>query len=122
MLTKLFLAVYNDGWLGMYDGKNGKVAGEINFGKALLISLVAILIVFVVLLIIIGAVKLMEIAFKKFAKAPKEATSDAMPVAEEVKSTVIEDEDMMVAALIATIDYTNETKTDAKLKSIKRIG
>lgn len=121
MLTKLFLAVYNDGWLGMYDGKDGKVAGDINFGKALLISLVAILIVFVVLFIIIGAVKLMEIAFKKFAKAPKEEVEEAAPV-EEVKSTVIEDEDMMVAALIATIDYTNETKTDAKLKSIKRIG
>ena len=37
------------------------------------------------------------------------------------KNTEIKDEDMMVAALIATIDYTNETKKDVRLVSIKQI-
>jgi hypothetical protein len=34
----------------------------------------------------------------------------------------IKDEDMMVAALIATIDYTNETKKDVRLVSIKQMS
>ena len=34
----------------------------------------------------------------------------------------ITDEDMMVAALIATIDYRNEVKTDVRLVSIKQIN
>jgi hypothetical protein len=34
----------------------------------------------------------------------------------------ITDEDMMVAALIATIDYASETKKDVRLLSIKQIS
>ena len=116
MLKNLFLAIYQDG--NIYENPD-----TINFGKALLISLVAILIVFVVLIIIIGAVKLMEVVYRKATankKVPVEEVSDS-PVVEE-KNTTIEDEDMMVAALIATIDYSSEVKTDVKLKSIKRIG
>lgn len=33
----------------------------------------------------------------------------------------IQDEDMLVAILVATIDFTEDTKTDAKLVSIKQI-
>lgn len=119
MLRNLFLAIYSDG--NIYETPD-----TINFGKALLISLIAILIVFVVLIIIIGAVKLMEVVYKGATKNKKPGES-LEPLAnnesvEEVKNTTIEDDDMMVAALIATIDYTNEVKTDVKLKSIKRIG
>lgn len=116
MLKNLFLAIYQDG--NIYDNPD-----TINFGKALLISLVAILIVFVVLVIIIGAVKLLQVAYAKLGKKETVETneSNVSPVAEE-KNTTIEDEDMMVAALIATIDYSSEVKTDVKLKSIKRIG
>lgn len=34
----------------------------------------------------------------------------------------IKDEDMMVAALVATIDYAEEVKTDIRLISIKQIS
>ena len=51
---------------------------------------------------------------KKEVKAPVQSVSN--------KSTDIKDEDMMVAALIATIDYANETKKDVRLVSIKQIG
>jgi len=34
----------------------------------------------------------------------------------------IKDEDMMVAALVATIDFANEKKTDVRLVSIKQIS
>lgn len=116
MLKNLLLAIYNDG--SIYETPD-----TINFGKALLISLVAVLIVFIVLILIIGAVKLMEVVYKgatKNKKAPEEVSDS--PVVEEKKNTTIEDDDMMVAALIATIDYSNEVKTDVRLKSIKRIG
>ncbi|MFA6889440.1 MAG: hypothetical protein WCQ80_00280 [Bacilli bacterium] len=34
----------------------------------------------------------------------------------------IKDDDMMVAALVATIDYASDVKTDIRLTSIKQIG
>ena len=65
----------------------------------------------------------------KFFKRKTEVT----PVEEKTESKVaevrkpisiedIKDEDMMVAALIATIDYAEEVKTDIRLKSIKQIS
>lgn len=110
--------------LAIYD-PNGSIYDEIadlSFGKALIVSLIAIILVFVVLLIIIGAVKLMQLIYDKVGKKEQPAEVKTAPVAQTPKSVEITDEDMMVAALIATIDYKEETKQDAKLKSIKRIG
>ena len=64
MWTNLFLKIYDDG--NIYENPD-----TINFGKALLISLIAILIVFAVLILIIGAVKLMEVVYKKATKKKK---------------------------------------------------
>lgn len=65
----------------------------------------------------------------KFFKRKTEVTSveekTESKVAEVRKPISIEDikdEDMMVAALIATIDYAEEVKTDIRLKSIKQIS
>ena len=110
--------------LAIFDpnGKISDTAADLGFGKALLVSLVAIILVFAVLLIIIGAVKVMQITYDKLGKKEKQTQVNAAPVVQAPKSVEIVDEDMMVAALIATIDYKEETKQDAKLKSIKRIG
>ena len=110
------LAIYNP------DGKISDAVADLGFGKALLVSLIAIVLVFLVLCIIIGAVKLMQVVYDKFGKKEAAVATKPAPVAQAQKSVEIVDEDMMVAALIATIDYTNETKKDVKLKSIKRIG
>lgn len=111
------LAIYNP------DGKISDAVADLGFGKALLVSLIAIILVFVVLLIIIGAVKVMQVTYDKFGKKEQPAQVKAAPVAQAApKSVEIVDEYMMVAALIATIDYKEETKQDAKLKSIRRIG
>ena len=114
-----FLAVYEDYKNPIYDD------GSIGFGKAVLIALIAILIVFVVLVIIIGSIKILQLCVNKFSKekaieTPQEEVS--APVEDKTPSTEIEDDDMMVAVLVATIDYANETKKDVKLKSVKRIG
>ena len=99
---------------------------EWGFFEALLVSLVAIAFVFLILLVIILCVSLMQKLF--FGKVKEEKASKPVkapapkPVAKEVKNVEIKDEDMMVAALIATIDYANETKKDVRLVSIKQIG
>lgn len=122
-----FLSVY-DNVKGIYEEGN-----EIGFGKACLIALVAILIVFVVLCLIIGSIKLLQICVKKFSKkAPEVAKPISQNVAPvesnapaskgEENNVNIEDDDMMAAVLVATIDYAEETKKDVKLKSVKRIG
>ena len=116
-----FLAVFDDYRNPLNDG------GSVSFGQALLIALVAILIVFVVLCLIIGSIKLLQVCVKKFGKkneAKEEVSNETSeaPVEESKPATEIEDDDMMAAVLVATIDYANETKSDVKLKSVKRIG
>ncbi len=115
MRSLLFLSVF-DG--SLYLGEEGQ-----SFGVAAIIALIAILIVFVILAIIICAIKLMEIIYKKAAKKKEvPVTDEVSEKVEEVKNTNIEDDDMMAAVLVATIDYANETKKDVRLKSVKRIG
>ena len=95
---------------------------NIGIDTGLLISIIAIVLVFFVLLIIIGSVELLHVFCKKTAKKEETEEVVGVPKASSVKSTEIKDEDMMVAALIATIDFTSETKKDAKLVSIKQIN
>ena len=99
----MFLAIYPD---------------NINITDGLFIALVAILMVFAILFVIILFVKLLSV-FCKNVKEEKPIKQDKKTVS---KMTDITDEDMMVAALIATIDYANETKKDVRLVSIKQIG
>lgn len=90
--------------------------------EGLLFSLVAILIVFVVLVLIILCVTLLsKIKFKEKAKPVAAVT--ATQSAKKLTIDDIKDEDMMVAALIATAEFVEETKEkDARLVSIKQIG
>ena len=93
---------------------------KIEFTTGLLVALLAIAIVFSVLVLVIFCVKFLYVFFKN--KKDKVEEVIETPKAPVVKSTEIKDEDMMVAALIATIDFNNETKEDARLVSIKQIG
>lgn len=94
---------------------------EVSIGKGLIFSLVAIIIVFVILVIIILCVNaLSKIKFKEKVKTPV-----VMPSPSVKKLTIddIKDEDMMVAALVATACFFDEVKEkDARLVSIKQIG
>ena len=88
-----------------------------------LFSLVAIAIVFLVLALLVVIVTLMsKINFEEKKKQEVAAPVVAQP---QKKFTIddIKDEDMMVAALVATADFIEETKkTDARVVSIKQIG
>ena len=98
-------------------------ARYISLADAGLITVVCILIVFVMLALLWGIVSL----FKYIA--PQEETKkveNVKPVASAPKKVFtiedITDEDMMAAALVATIDYHNETGENVRVVSIKRIG
>ena len=101
---------------------------EITIGKGALYSLLSIVLVFLILLIIIGITSLIYKMMGLFAlkkeldetkeKAKKSYTSIAKI---ESSSTEIEDDDMMVAVLIASIDYQEEIKKDVRLVSVRKI-
>lgn len=96
----------NYGYLGELDSSK--------IGEVLLISLIAILIVFGILLIIITICsafsKGIEIADKKTKILPREENA-----------LLEKDPDAVVASLVATIEFHREFKKDARLVSIKRI-
>lgn len=109
-MEKLFLAIYGN---------------EVDALDSFLIAFVSIVLVFVILLLIVLIiVGMQKIFFSKNKEEKNEELHETVSTnkQEQVKSTEITDEDMMVAALIATIDYSNETKKDVKLVSIKQIG
>ena len=97
---------------------------EMPFGDGAIFSLVAMILVFLVLTILVLSIMLLsKIKFKE--KGKKEETSVASAPVETKKFTAedIKDEDMMVACLVATADYINETKEkDARVVSVKQIG
>lgn len=97
-------------------------AEYINYGESGLVVLVCMLIVFFMLALLCGIVSL----FKYIA--PKESAdeeSNDLPVATEVRQAIkledITDDDMMAAALVASIDYHNEIKEDVRVVSIREI-
>jgi len=96
---------------------------EMPIGKGLLFSIIAIVIVFVILAVIIICVEaLSKIKFKEEVKPAAKPASVAQ-ASKKLTMEDIKDEDMMVAALVATAEFVDETKEkDARLVSIKQIG
>ena len=87
---------------------------DISIGEAFLIALVAILIVFMVLAIIIFVTWSMQKGMEKI-----EAKTNIMP--REENKILSEDENAVVAALVATMEFYRETGKDVRIVSIKRI-
>ncbi len=81
--------------------------------EALGLSLFSIVMVFVLLLLVTLVVE----GLKDRVKQPSNLT----PPVEPSKSVEITDEDMLVAVLVATMDYREETKSDIIVKSVKEI-
>ncbi len=112
----------NNLFLAIYDGTGTIKNGDLNFGQACLISLFAICLVFLILALIILIISLVSIPFKKALANVNNNVNITKEEVSENKKVEITDDDMMVACLVATIDYRNEVKTDVKVKSVKRIG
>ena len=99
-------------------------AGEA-FIDGLIPSLVCILIVFAILITIYLIVALLN-KFKaldaKTEEVKKPETKTNTQSFERTKIEDIEDDDMMAAVLVATIDYRNEIKEDVRLIRVRKIG
>ena len=85
-----------------------------NVGEALLVAVVAILIVFFVLAVIIFITWLMQKGMEKI-----DAKTNILP--REENKILSEDENAVVASLVATMEFYRETGKDVRIVSIKRI-
>lgn len=95
-----------------------------NFVDGLLPALLSILVVFAILAIIMGLLIVINKIKVPTKDSIDEETNDSNEINNNktIKLEDIKDEDMMVAVLVATIDYRNQTKTDVRLKNVKQIG
>ena len=97
---------------------------NMSFPDACLVALVCILIVFAMLALLWGVVA----SFKLFAPKAKAEVKENKPVVVQsapqkaFTAADIKDDDMMVAALVASIDYREETKENVRVVSVKQIG
>lgn len=99
-------------------------ADTMDFVEALLVAGVCILIVFGMLVLLWGLVTLLKFVApkQKEVEAPKAApVKQAAAPKKAISLADIKDEEMMAAALVATIDYHEETKEDVRVVSIKEI-
>ena len=88
--------------------------GTIPFTDSLIISLVAILIVFAILALLIVVAELINKGTKK--------VSDMTAInAREENKILDEDPDAAVAVLVATIDFNKETGKDANVVSVTKL-
>ncbi len=87
---------------------------SIGLGDSLLIALIAIFIVFLVLIIIILVVTIIQKGMEVIEKR-----TSIMPRKEN--EILNEDNDAIIATLVATIEFHKETGKDARVISIKKV-
>lgn len=104
----------------LIDGTNTTLS------EGALYALLSIVMVFAVLLIIIGITslifKLMGL-FELKAELDAQKTHDVRTIEapKTPEKPVIEDEDMMAAVLVATIDYRNQIGKNVRLVSVRKV-
>ena len=106
-------------YLAILDGsKEGAEA----LGEGALCALVAILIVFAVLAVIILVSNLVSLAINSEKETKAEVTNNSNNNVVTNTTTVdYNDEDVMAAILVATIDYRNEIKKDVKVINVREV-
>ena len=90
------------------------VSSDLNAGQALLIAVIAILIVFLVLSVIIFVTWVMQKSMEKI-----DAKTNILP--REENKILSEDENAVVAAVVASMEFYRETGKEVRIVSIKRI-
>lgn len=103
--------------LAIMDGSK-----KYDFGNGAIVCLVAIIIVFSVLLVIIAASALVSKLIERFVKEEAKPVLENSPTVHNNSVAIdINDEDMMAAILVATIDYRNEVKEDVKVINVREV-
>lgn len=94
-----------------------------NLAKGSIYALISIAVVFAILIIIMFIVMIINRINIKSSKVKSEVvTQPTTPAKKAITMEDIKDEDMMVAVLVATIDYRSQTKKDVRLVDVKQIG
>ena len=95
---------------------------ERDYGGGAIAALITILLVFLILALIIlvtySVGKIIEKVSKKAKTKTTEVKNEPVPVKNPLN---LDDEDAVVAALVASIDFRNQIKKDVKVVSIKEI-
>lgn len=96
---------------------------KITVVDGLVVSLVAMSIVFLILLIIMICLKLLGY-LKKFDKPTPKMTTNKVETRQQTKEVHkldVNDEDMVVACLVATIEANNDLGCNMRVVSVKQI-
>lgn len=88
------------------------------FLEGLEISLFSIMIVFIILAFVAMAISLLKHISVKEKPMTKPVEKE---IAKPMSLSDIRDEDMMIAALVASIDYYNEINKDVRVVKVKEI-
>ena len=92
------------------------------YGQGGAIAIVSVVMVFVILLLIIVLTEAIGNAINKATPVAEAATESTAPAATSAASPLnINDEDATVAALVASIDYRNETKKNIQVISVREV-
>ncbi len=100
---------------------DGFLKGNDAFGRGAIVAVLCIVMVFVILALIIAIAFAVNLLIQKFAKEPAVSEAVNNEVAEEKAKLDVNDEDAVVATLIASIDLRNETNKNVKVISVKEI-
>lgn len=97
---------------------------EVSLIDSLSITAICVLIVFIMLILLALVVASFQLFSGKKQEEPVQEVEQPVTYTQpsSLKLEDIKDEDMMVAALVATIDYHEETQQDVRVVSIKQIG
>ncbi|MFU8792785.1 MAG: hypothetical protein ACNA7K_02060 [Acholeplasmataceae bacterium] len=87
------------------------------FTEGIFISIFSVLIVFAILSVIALAIYSLKYIHENPPKITLPSTPDEIPFSIDD----ITDDDMMVAALVASIDYQEQTKEDVRVTRIRKI-
>lgn len=87
------------------------------YGVGALLSIIAIVMVFLILWLII----LLTEWIAKVIVKDEEVKQEAVPTSSGACALNLNDEDATVAALVASIDYRNETKKNVKVVSVREV-
>ena len=91
-----------------------KNSENMTVGEAFLVALIAIFVVFLVLVIIIFVTWILQKSMEKI-----DAKTNILP--REENKILSEDENAVVAALVASMEFYRETGKEVRIVSIKRI-
>ena len=95
---------------------------EKDLGQGALVCVLAILLVFAILAIIIVVTYLIGKGIEKYSKKEVKPVTETVPSVKQSANTVpvkLDDEDAIVATLVASIDFRQQTKKDIKVISVK---